>query len=103
MKSKQDVTTDEAYKDVQFDEDDSFNPLTGFSKTRKWTIVLVIAQGSFCVTCCSSLVTVTYEAIMERFSASRLVVTLGLTLFVAGLGESSTVEFRIKAHLSVQA
>ena len=86
MKPKQDVKAEDAYIDVQFEgEDDSYNPLT-FSKAKKWTVVFVIAQGSFCVTCCSSLVTVTYDAIMERFAASRLVVTLGLTLFVAYVG-----------------
>ena len=37
-------------------------------------------------TCTSSLYTLTYSQLMPEFHSSRLVCTLGLSLFVAGLG-----------------
>ncbi|OAT00438.1 MFS multidrug transporter, variant 2 [Blastomyces dermatitidis ER-3] len=53
---------------------------------RKWVVVLVLAVGSVCVTCTSSLYTMTYAQIMEEFNCSRIVATLGLSLFIFGLG-----------------
>ncbi|OJD21959.1 hypothetical protein ACJ73_06698 [Blastomyces percursus] len=53
---------------------------------RKWVIVLVLAVGSVCVTCTSSLYTMTYAQIMEEFHCSQIVATLGLSLFIFGLG-----------------
>lgn len=37
-------------------------------------------------TCTSSIYTATYTQLMEDFNCSREVVTLGLTLFVLGMG-----------------
>lgn len=39
-----------------------------------------------CRTCTSSLYTSTYGQLIPEFGSSRLVCTLGLSLFVAGLG-----------------
>jgi hypothetical protein len=39
-----------------------------------------------CRTCTSSLYTSTYSQLEPEFGASRLVCTLGLSMFVAGLG-----------------
>lgn len=39
-----------------------------------------------CRTCTSSLYTSTYSQLQPEFESSRLVCTLGLSLFVAGLG-----------------
>ena len=72
--------------EVQFDGDsDPLNPRS-FSTVRKWTIVIIISAGSTCVTCASSMYTLTYGQITTDFHVSRLVATLGLSLFVMGLG-----------------
>lgn len=61
-------------------------------------------------TCASSLYTMTYAQIMEEFHCSRIVATLGLSLFIFGLGvgplvlaplsEVSTSKY-IYMHISV--
>jgi len=71
---------------VTWDGDaDPENPRS-MSKLRRWAIVLICAASSLCVTCTSSLYTSTYSQLEPEFGASRLVCTLGLSLFVAGLG-----------------
>ena len=72
--------------EVRFDgESDPMNPRS-FSKIRKWVIVLIVSAGSTCVTCASSMYTLTYSQITTEFHISREVATLGLSLFVVGLG-----------------
>ena len=72
--------------EVRFDGDsDPINP-RAFSKTRKWLIVSIVSAGSTCVTCASSMYTLTYGQITTEFHISRVVATLGLSLFVVGLG-----------------
>ena len=72
--------------EVRFDGDsDPSNPRS-FSKTRKWLIVAIVSAGSTCVTCASSMYTLTYGQITKEFHISRVVATLGLSLFVMGLG-----------------
>ena len=56
------------------------------SKRRKWMIVLLVSAGSTCVTCASSMYTLTYAQLTNDFHISRVVATLGLSLFVMGLG-----------------
>ena len=74
------------FKEVQWDgEGDAMNP-RNFSTAKKWLIVLVVSAGSTCVTCTSSMYTLTYEQITVEFGISRVVATLGLSLFVIGLG-----------------
>lgn len=46
-----------------------------------------------CRTCTSSLYTLTYDQITVEFGCSRLIATLGLSLFVAGLGLGPMVRF----------
>jgi hypothetical protein len=53
---------------------------------RRWTIVLILAASSMCVTCASALYTSTYSQIEPEFGISREVATLGLSIFVCGLG-----------------
>lgn len=66
-------------------DDDPMNPKN--KKTAiKWGIVIILALGSFCVTCTSSLYTTTYDGMSQDFGSSRLVNTLGLATFVYGLG-----------------
>ena len=72
--------------EVRFDGDsDPVNPRS-FSKIHKWMIVSIVSAGSTCVTCASSMYTLTYSQIRAEFQVSRLVATLGLSLFVVGLG-----------------
>ena len=71
---------------VRFNGDsDPENPRS-FSIFRKWMIVSIVSAGSTCVTCASSMYTMTYSQIRAEFHVSRLVATLGLSLFVVGLG-----------------
>lgn len=84
-KAENEVDHENEYE-VQWDGDnDPMNPRY-FSKGRKWLIVLIVSAGSTCVTCTSSMYTSTYGQITEEFHISKVVATLGLSLFVMGLG-----------------
>lgn len=65
--------------------DDPDNPRS-MSNLRKWVIVWILALTSTCVTCTSSLYTSIYDQIEAEFGISRIVATLGLSIFVIGLG-----------------
>ncbi|RAL07593.1 MFS transporter, partial [Aspergillus homomorphus CBS 101889] len=69
---------------VSWDEHDPMNPRR-FNTLRRWLIVVICSLGSLCVTCTSSMYTVTYNQITEEFNCSRLVATLGLSFFIWGL------------------
>ncbi|RAH55616.1 MFS transporter [Aspergillus piperis CBS 112811] len=69
---------------VSWDDNDPMNP-RNFNTVRRWLIVIICSAGSLCVTCTSSMYTVTYDQIMEEFGCSREVATLGLSLFIWGL------------------
>ncbi|XPS73247.1 hypothetical protein M3J09_005397 [Ascochyta lentis] len=89
-RAKAGVVTPEPYL-VSFDGDaDPENPRS-MSNLRRWAIVLICSASSLCVTCTSSLYTSTYSQIEPEFGSSRLVCTLGLSLFVAGLGTGPMV------------
>lgn len=84
-KTKDEQTPEKKFE-VQWDGDlDPMNPRC-MSKARKWTIVMIVSAGSTCVTCTSSMYTSTYQQITTEFHVSRVVATLGLSLFVMGLG-----------------
>ncbi|RYN64239.1 putative drug/proton antiporter [Alternaria alternata] len=84
-KSRTGAVTEQPYL-VTWDGDaDPENPRS-MGKLRRWLIVLICASSSLCVTCTSSLYTSTYSQLEPEFGASRLVCTLGLSMFVAGLG-----------------
>ncbi|KAF2009630.1 MFS general substrate transporter [Aaosphaeria arxii CBS 175.79] len=71
---------------VTWDGDsDPMNPRS-MPKWRRWIVVLILSGSSLCVTCTSSLYTITYGQLITEFQTSRIVCTLGLSLFVAGLG-----------------
>ena len=72
--------------EVRWDgEGDATNP-RNFGTAKKWVIVIVVSAGSTCVTCTSSMYTLTYGQITGEFGVSRVVATLGLSVFVMGLG-----------------
>ncbi|KAH9810758.1 efflux pump atB-like [Teratosphaeria destructans] len=72
--------------EVTFDGDaDPYSPKNR-SRWRKWTIVLILAGSSLCVTCASALYTSTYAQLEVEFHVSREAATVGLTTFVCGLG-----------------
>ena len=79
-------THDPAFE-VSFDGlSDPMNPRGRYSNGMKWLFVLICSSTSLCVTCASSLYTMTYDQLEVEFSVSETVATLGLSMFVAGLG-----------------
>ena len=71
-------------------EEDPRSPKS-LSTLRKWIIVLVVSSTSLCVACTSSLYTGTYAQVMEEFGSNRTITTLGLSMFVVGLGLSPMI------------
>ncbi|KAA8565599.1 hypothetical protein EYC84_009451 [Monilinia fructicola] len=73
--------------EVRFDGGDS-DPMCPRSMAhgRKWLVVIIISASSFCVTCASSMYTSTYPQLEKEFNCSREVATLGLSMFILGLG-----------------
>ncbi|KAJ7304629.1 major facilitator superfamily domain-containing protein [Mycena albidolilacea] len=65
--------------------DPAENPLC-FSTFRKWLAVVVIAAGSLCVACASSVAAFTELKMAEEFRVSREPTILTISLFVLGLG-----------------
>ncbi|KAI4846450.1 MFS general substrate transporter, partial [Aureobasidium sp. EXF-8845] len=81
---------DDAVNDKQFEvawdgDDDPMNPRS-MPYARKWIIIIILSASSLCVTCTSALYTSTYAQLEPEFGCSRIVATLGLSLFVVGLG-----------------
>lgn len=70
---------------VSWDQDDKMNP-QNLQTTRKWWLISLISSTTLCYTCTSSLYTSTYDQIVIEFDCSRIVATLGLSFFIAGLG-----------------
>ncbi|CEL04406.1 Putative MFS transporter [Aspergillus calidoustus] len=70
---------------VAWDDSDAMNPRS-FGTAKKWIITSILSIGSLCVTCTSSMYTVTYDQLTEEFGCSRLIATLGLSFFIWGLG-----------------
>ncbi|KAJ5102792.1 hypothetical protein N7532_003321 [Penicillium argentinense] len=70
---------------VGWNDGDTLNP-RNMSKARRWMITIIVSLGSLCVTCTSSMYTVTYDQLMKEFNCSREVATLGLSFFIWGLG-----------------
>ncbi|KAJ5230394.1 hypothetical protein N7489_011102 [Penicillium chrysogenum] len=78
------ASEDEAYT-VGWEDNDPMNP-RNMSKARRWLVVIIVSMGSLCVTCASSMYTTTYDQLMSEFGCSQIVATLGLSLFIWGLG-----------------
>jgi hypothetical protein len=85
-------------------KEDKDNP-RNFGIVRKWVIVIVVSLSSTCVlvlqpkasvngrlvnrhnrTCTSSLYTTTYGQMTKELHCSELVATIGLSLFIFGMG-----------------
>ncbi|ROW13527.1 hypothetical protein VPNG_04474 [Cytospora leucostoma] len=52
---------------------------------RRWMMVALTSFGSFAVTCASSIYTSTYTQMGAEFHSSRIVMALGLSMFVLGI------------------
>ncbi|QKX64012.1 uncharacterized protein TRUGW13939_11185 [Talaromyces rugulosus] len=65
--------------------DDPENP-KNFATWRKWVIVITVSSSSLCVTCTSALYSSIYNQITVQFHISELVATVGLSLFIFGMG-----------------
>lgn len=76
---------------VEFNGDEDPRSPKSLSTLRKWIIVLIVSSTSLCVACTSSLYTGTYEQVMEEFGSTPTVTTLGLSMFVVGLGLSPMI------------
>ncbi|KAF6813831.1 major facilitator superfamily transporter [Colletotrichum sojae] len=72
--------------EIGFDGGDS-DPLCprSMGKLRKWVIVSIVSCASFCVTAASSIYTSTYAQMDAEFGNSRIVSTIGLSVFVLGI------------------
>jgi len=70
---------------VQWDEDEPENP-RNWKAGKKWLMVMITSMTAVMVTCTSSIYTSTYLQLEEEFGVSEIVCTLGLSLFVIGLG-----------------
>ena len=77
--------------EVTFSGDEDPRSPKSLSTLRKWIIVLVVSSTSLCVACTSSLYTGTYAQVMEEFGSDPTITTLGLSMFVVGLGLSPMV------------
>ncbi|KAL2028146.1 hypothetical protein VTO58DRAFT_110834 [Aureobasidium pullulans] len=78
--------TNEKEFEVTWDGDeDPMNPRS-MAHARKWVIIIILSASSLCVTCASAMYTSTYAQLEKEFHCSRIVATLGLSLFVIGLG-----------------
>ena len=77
--------------EVKFSGDDDPRSPKSLPTLRKWIIVLIVASTSLCVACTSSLYTGTYEQVMKEFGSDRTITTLGLSMFVVGLGLSPMI------------
>ncbi|KAL7269270.1 hypothetical protein RUND412_008077 [Rhizina undulata] len=72
--------------DVKWDgEGDPENP-KNMPRGKKWVITYVVSASSLCVTCASSIFASTYTHLIEEFHVKSIIVILGLSLFVMGLG-----------------
>uniref|UniRef100_A0A8H7NQ59 Major facilitator superfamily (MFS) profile domain-containing protein n=1 Tax=Bionectria ochroleuca TaxID=29856 RepID=A0A8H7NQ59_BIOOC len=56
-----------------------------FNTMRKWIIVSIVSMASLCVTSASSIYGSTYAQMEAEFGNSRIVSTLGLSMFVLGI------------------
>ncbi|KAJ5372858.1 hypothetical protein N7517_004864 [Penicillium concentricum] len=65
--------------------DDPENP-KNFALWRKWVMVFTVSFSSLCVTCTSALYSSMYEQITVQFHISELAATVGLSLFIFGMG-----------------
>ena len=72
--------------EVSFSSDTDPDCPRSMGVARKWLLVLILSGTSTCVTCTSSLYTATYAQLMAEFGTSEIVATVGLSLFVMGLG-----------------
>lgn len=77
--------------EVGWDGDDDPADPKNMPTAKKWLVVIILAFGALCVTCASSEYTMTYDQMDKEFGNSRIVATLGLSLFVFGLGLSPMV------------
>lgn len=77
--------------EVKFSGDEDPRSPKSLSTLRKWIIVFIVSSTSLCVACTSSLYTGTYAQVMEEFGSNPTVTTLGLSMFVVGLGLSPMI------------
>ncbi|KAL2851387.1 major facilitator superfamily domain-containing protein [Aspergillus pseudodeflectus] len=70
---------------IQLDERDPMHPYN-MGLLRKWLAVATVSTGSLCVACTSSIYSTTYGQLKKEFNCSHEIATLGLSLFIWGMG-----------------
>lgn len=89
--SKELPNDDASHFEVKFTGDDDPRNPKSMSTLHKWIIVLIVSSTSLCVACTSSLYTGTYAQVMAEFGSNETITTLGLSMFVVGLGLSPMI------------
>lgn len=74
---------------VEFINNDPRDPMN-FSMLKKWSITIMVAFATLAVAFVSSAYTGGINQIIEQFGSSTEVVTLGVSLFVLGVGHSNS-------------
>ncbi|KAG9664130.1 MFS general substrate transporter, partial [Aureobasidium melanogenum] len=82
---KQSLPYDSQFE-VTFAADDDPRSPKCLPAWQKWVIVAVVSTTSLCVACASSLYTGITAQAEDKFETSRTITTLGLSMFVVGLG-----------------
>ncbi|KAK3333946.1 major facilitator superfamily domain-containing protein [Cercophora scortea] len=65
-------------------DNDPLNPRS-MPHWRKWVIVIITSFGAFCVTNASASYTATYTQMTLEFHTTKLIATIGLSMFVLGI------------------
>ncbi|KGO78092.1 Major facilitator superfamily domain, general substrate transporter [Penicillium italicum] len=78
------VNLEENMEEVEWTQDPN-NP-KNFVAWRKWVMVFIVSFSSLCITCTSALYSTTYEQITVQFQVSELAATVGLSVFILGMG-----------------
>lgn len=71
---------------VKFDGSDDQEDASNMARWHKWLIVVLISCTSLCVTCTSSCWSLASDNVMKHFHVSHEVSTLGISMFIWGLG-----------------
>ena len=76
---------EKAVRTVGWDEDDPLHPHR-LPSVKKWVIVLLLCIATICMGFTSSLYASGQDQLIQQMALSREVATLGLSLFIGGLG-----------------
>lgn len=96
------IDTVTGYRIVEFVENDKENPMTAWSKGRKWFQTVNLGIICFAVAFASGIITGDIEGPMKTFQVSEEVVILTVTVFVIGFGVGPLVFAPLSEELGRQ-